>query len=195
MNVARKITSIAFSLVLALMLSACASERMVDLTQPPASVAAPAVDSAIVVFLRPSILGGAIQSSVFDISGTSDELVGIVSSGRKIAYSTKPGKRRFMVIGESADFMDAELAAGRIYYARVEPRVGFWKARFSLVPVTAADASLAGDLSSCKWVDNTASSLAWARENMPSIREKHTSYLPDWEKSADKPFLPVTAGK
>jgi hypothetical protein len=71
------------------------------------ALAAPTSDKAVVVFLRPSNLGGAIQASVFDVSRGAPSFIGIVSAGTKLAYATAPGLRRFMVIGESADFMDA----------------------------------------------------------------------------------------
>lgn len=182
-------------LAFTLLLSACASERMRELDLAPPLVIAPAADKATVVFLRPSYLGGAIQSSVFDISDGAIELVGIVSAGRKVAYGSNTGLRRFMVVGESADFMEAHLLAGKTYYARVEPRLGLWKARFSLVPVAASAPELEGELNSCKWVDNTPASHQWAKENMPSLRDKFSEYLPEWEKKAAKPFLAASDGK
>ncbi len=192
---AGKFASKIMALAFATMLSACASSRMTDLPQPPAVAAIPAAGTATVVFMRPSMLGGAIQSSVFDISSNTDALVGIVSSGKKIAYSVSPGLHRFMVVGESADFMDADLTAGKTYHARVDPRLGIWKARFSLVPVPANSPDLSNDLAGCSWVENTAASRQWAAENIQSIAEKRTEYLPDWEKKSSKPFLPASAGR
>lgn len=109
----------------------CASSAMRPV-DPARAVSAPAADQAVVVFIRPSIVGGAIQSSVFDLVGNDEKLVGIVSSHTKVAYATTPGQHLFMVIGENADFMAAELSADRQYYALVTPRMGWWKARFSL---------------------------------------------------------------
>lgn len=182
-------------LMVTLTLGACASSRMVDLAQPPKAISAPEAGTATVVFLRPSYFGGAIQSSVFDIGGSATQLVGIVSAGRKIAYAVSPGPRRFMVVGESADFVDADLTEGKTYYARVEPRMGLWKARFSLSPVLADDASLAADLAACSWVENSPESLRWARDNLGSIEEKRTSYLADWEKEPNKPVLAPSTGR
>lgn len=191
----RKTIQLVGCLLFAFLLSACASERMRELADVPPIVATPQADKATVVFLRPSFFGGAIQSSVFDISDGPVDLVGIVSAGRKIAYGSRPGQRRFMVVGESADFMNADLTPGKTYFARVEPRIGFWKARFTLVPVSALASELEGELKSCTWVDNTPDSFGWAKENMPSIQEKLSSYLPDWEKGSEKPFLKASDGK
>jgi hypothetical protein len=64
--------------------------------------------------MRPSSLGGAVQSSVFELRPDGDKFVGIVSSKTKIAYSTGPGQHLFMVIAENADFMRANLAPGKM---------------------------------------------------------------------------------
>ena len=191
----RKLASITLAVAFAILLSACASNRMADLPQPPVMAVTPAAGTATIVFMRPSLFGGAIQSSVFDISAEPHTLVGIVSAGKKIAYSASPGLHRFMVIGESADFMDADLTAGKTYHARVDPRFGVWKARFSLVPLSADSPDLASDLAGCSWVENTEASRQWAAENFQSIMTKRAEYLPDWEKVSPKPFLPASAGR
>lgn len=181
----RGLLSALFSAVMMIFLGGCASEHMISIPAPPVA-SAPAPDKATVVFLRPSIIGGAIQSSVFDVTGET-RLVGIVSAGRMLAHVTEPGSRRFMVIGENADFLEADLVAGRVYYARVEPRMGMWKARFALVPLAANASDLASDLASCTWVDNTPASWRWAQENKPSIEEKRAEFLVKHEaKPVDK---------
>ncbi len=93
-----------------------------------------------------------------------------------------------MVIGENADFMDAELLAGKTYYVLVTPRPGLWKARFSLRPIH--EEELGTDdfdewYDASRWVEKTAESDQWAFENMDSIREKQAAYLAKW---ADKPL-------
>jgi hypothetical protein len=142
-----------------------------------------------VIFLRPSSFGGGVQSSIFDVSQGPPNFVGIVSAGTKLAYATAPSLHRFMVIGESADFMDAEFVLGKTYYALVEPRMGAWKARFSLRPVNANDRDLARWLDSCTWVENTPGSTEWARNHMIEIQEKQVKYLAAWQQQSDKPVL------
>lgn len=149
-------------------------------------------DQALVVFMRPSGFGFAIQSSVFDIVDENPVFVGIVSAKAKVAYYVNPGERRFMVISESADFMDATLEAGKVYYALVTPRMGVWKARFSLRPVRKADlesAEFAGWYKQTRWVENLDSASAWASSNMASIRAKMNNKLPGWQQKANKPTL------
>jgi hypothetical protein len=161
----------------------------------PATVTTPSPDKVTIVFMRPSILGYAVQSSVFDISTEPPILVGIVSSRSKVAYVTAPGTRRFMVIGETAEFMDADLVGGKTYFVRVSPHMGAWKARFSLDPVKQSEASgLAADLKDAGWVENTPASLQWAQSNMSSIQAKKADAFSHWQASTDKSTLHAEDG-
>lgn len=143
---------------------------------------------ALLVFMRPSGLGFAVQSSVFKANpvGTGS-LVGIVAAKAKVAYQVEPGQHLFMAIGESAEFMTADVLAGKTYYVRVEPRMGMWKARFALEPVKAAmldSAELGNDLADCSWVERTTDSERWARENLSSVEAKRAEYYPKWQAEA-----------
>ena len=144
--------------------------------------------------MRPSTLGFAIQSSVFEMKGDTPTLVGIVAAKTKVAHPVSPGKHLFMVIGENADFMTAEVQAGRTYHVLVEPRMGLWKARFGLQPVRQAElgtAEFAASLKDCRWVEKTADAEGWAASSMGSIQSKRADYYPDWIKQAeaDRPHL------
>jgi hypothetical protein len=180
--------SAAFVLVIGFALASCASSRMVDIPEP-AYVNTPRADQATIVFLRPSTLGFAVQSAVFDVTDNPPTFVGIVSSKKKIAMSTTPGRHRFMVVSEAADFMDAELSAGKTYYALVTPRMGMWRARFSLRPMSGGSPDLVGYLKDTNWVENTADSQAWAKSNLDSVLAKKAEYIGEWEAKQDKPIL------
>lgn len=69
----------------------------------------------------------------------------------KVAYHTEPGEHMFMVIAESADFMQATLEAGKTYYAQIVPRPGVWKARFSFRPIN----DIAGETRLQQWIAET----------------------------------------
>ena len=168
-----------------------------DLMKPGAGEAAsynPERNEATIIFMRPSGFGGAIQSTVFDATSPESKLVGIVSARTKIAYKTSPGEHLFMVIGESADFLKADLAAGKTYYALVTPRMGVWKARFSLEAIH-KDKIGTEDFkdwdSSTRFVENTPKSRAWAAQNINDIEEKRAEYLQKWNSkpAADRPVL------
>ena len=178
-------------LLLALFLSGCAGTvknmRVVPLDKV---VTAPEEGKSRVVFMRPSGMGSGVQSSVFEIKEDNPSLVGIVAAKKKLSYSLEPGKHLFMVVGESADFMYAELQADKTYYALVTPRMGVWKARFSLKPIHS------GELSSAEFkewqtsgesVEKSPASDSWANANMASIQSKYKEYYADWmEKGASE---------
>jgi hypothetical protein len=166
-------------------LTGCQSSLMV---KSGGSAPTPQPGKALVVFMRPSSLGGAIQSSVYDTHEKGDKFIGIVSSKAKIAYQAEPGEHLFMVIAENADFMVAHLDAGKTYYALVSPRMGVWKARFSLLPIhnqAGAKYSMQSSdfrewMDKTAWVNVTPAAEAWYREHAADIREKKLDYMRRW---------------
>lgn len=182
--------------VAALGLAGCVTSSRMAAAPEPAAIAAPPADKSTVVFYRSSSLGGGVQASVFDITADPPKFVGIVSAGMKLAYVSPPGERRFMVVGEAADFMDADLVPGRTYYTLVAPRMGVWKARFSLRPRTADDKEMQEQLATCNWYDNTPASQQWAQEHLPEIVAREKEYLPEWlAKARENPMLRANDGR
>ena len=144
----------------------------------------PAPGKALVYFVRPNTYGGAIQSTIYD----GNEYIGTVSAKTHVAYQATPGRHMFMVVGESADFMSADLSEGKTYYAQVLARIGFWKARFSLVPSNGQFTQTQLD----KWINTTRQVTAneegrvWAKENRSSIMEKKEEYMMAWDEKPDE---------
>lgn len=190
-----KLSSLFTLLALALVLSGCAGTvknmKSVDATMVSG---VPAEGKSAVVFLRPSGMGFAVQSSVFDVTQSDPSLVGIVAAKKKVIYEVEPGEHLFMVIGESADFMSAELEADKTYYALVTPRMGLWKARFSLKPVHAGELEspqFEKWLQSCEWVAKTPDSEQWLAENITMIENKQRKYFQKWmeKNESERPHL------
>ena len=127
-------SSILLLIAFSVFLTGCASSKMNPVTSG-GEIYKPRENQATIVFMRTSFFGGAIQSSVFDVTTAENKFVGIVSAFSKVAYKTSPGIHVFMVVGESGDFLRVKFAGGKTYYANVFPRPGFFKARFSLRPV------------------------------------------------------------
>ena len=171
-------------LLLALLISGCAGTvKNMGTVPPDRIVTAPEEGKSMVVFMRPSTLGFGIQSSVFEIRGDNHSLAGIVAAKKKVSYQLEPGEHLFMVVGESADFMSAELEENKTYYALVTPRMGMWKARFSLKPIHADELNSSEFnewLEACEWVEKTPASDNWASSNMASIQSKHEEYYKKW---------------
>lgn len=92
------------------------------------------------------------------------------------------------VIAENADFMDAEVEAGKTYYVLVAPRMGMFKARFSLLPIhndAAAKYSIRSERFTewqrdTYWVENGATARAWYESSKVSIDRKRLAYQRKW---------------
>jgi len=184
-----------------LLLFGCAG-TISNMKEVPADavIKGPESGKALVVFARTSGFGFAIQSSVFEVKNEQSSLIGILAAKTKVAYSVEPGKHLFMVIGESADFLTADLQAGRTYYADVVPRMGLWKARFSLEPIRPSDLDkpeIKTSLGDCRWVEKTPASEGWALGNMASIQSKRVEYYPEWleKPEGERPHLKPDDGK
>jgi hypothetical protein len=185
-------------LLAAVVVSACAGPLRGMKEGPGAQDAAPAPGKAAIVFMRPSGMGYAIASSVFELRPEGDVFIGHVPAKKKLVHHVAPGPVRFMVVSEAADFMQADLEAGKTYYALVTPRMGMWRARFSLRPVHASElggAELKEWLEECTWVETTDEARDWARRNAGSVQEKKAEYLQKWEPRADKPTLNAADGR
>lgn len=168
-------------------LAACAGNPMV--ASPNQSVAAPNPEKAQIVFMRSSFLGAAINASLFEVTGSGNEFIGIMANDTKVAREVDPGEHTFMVVSEAADFMRADLEAGKTYYAMVTPRMGAWKARFSFQPIRkdgegnfSTSSKEFGDwVAGTKLVENSEKSLLWAKNNANSVESKKNAYFTKWQ--------------
>jgi len=171
-------------------LAGCASNPM--LIKKGAQVQKVSANEAQVVFMRSTFVGSAINASLYEVTDGTPKFIGIMGNDTKIAYSTKPGKHRFMVVSEAADFMEAELVAGKTYYSLVTPRMGMWKARFSMWPIRNDDKSeynmkskdFKGWIKDTDLVENSPKSLEWYNNNKNSVEEKLNEYLPVWKEKS-----------
>ena len=172
--------------------SGCATTRMID--SPQQALVPPSNNQAQIVFVRSSFVGSAIQAVIYDATDDGAEFVGILSNAKKLAYRVDPGRHVFMVVSEAADFLEAELDGGKTYYAMVTPRMGAWRARFSLFPVRNSGPGefqygserFQEWLEEAQFVQNTPESLAWAEQNQASVHDKQTEYWEVWrEKTPD----------
>ena len=181
-----KLFTLVFPLFLTAALSGCATSSKMQVVPPEKVISEAAEGKAMIVFMRPSSFGANIQSSVFEIKDGNPELVGIVSTNTKVSYQLDSGNYLFMVIGENADFMSADLVANKTYYARVTPKMGWWEDRFSLRPVQSTELDTAEFnewLKACEWVKNTTESEAWAKENMDDILSKQKDHYTAWKQT------------
>lgn len=145
-------------------------------------------DMATIIFMRPSMFGGLIKSSVFDITSGQNEVIGILSAEKKIFYRVSPGEHLFMVIGENAGFMRAELEAGKTYYCLVRVKMGAWKARFALEPIRNTELDSEKFLEwqkKTEQIENRDQARVWAAKHAQSIEDKRVKWLRKWDKKSD----------
>ena len=182
--------NILISALFLFLLSGCQSTLMEPMAEQ-AQTNAKAGQSQV-VFIRSAFIAKAIQASVYDVTSGTPIFIGVVSNDTKVSYMTSPGEHMFMVVGESADFLKATVAEGKTYYAVVSPRMGFWKARFSMHPVrNDASAKFKYDSKDFKdmldesvFVQNGPKAAQWATSNANSISKKMSKYLPEWKSKA-----------
>jgi len=158
---------------------------------PNQTITKPSAQESQVIFMRSSFVGSAIDASLFDVTNGNLEFIGIISNATKVAYTTKPGKHTFMVVSEAADFMEADVAAGKNYYSVVTPRMGVWAARFSLWPIkndksaeyNTSMPEFSQWLAATKLTTNTPASREWFQKNKAKIMERHNKYMAEWKST------------
>ncbi|VAW90919.1 hypothetical protein MNBD_GAMMA23-1546 [hydrothermal vent metagenome] len=187
---------ISFVILVYLGLQGCASVSPHLSAVPPAQKSVtPAKGKALVIFMRPSNYGGAIQATVYD----DTKYIATVSAGTHVAYQAEPGKHTFMVVSEAADFMGADLKAGKTYYALVQARMGLWRARFSLEPVNlnVTTTQIAEWLNDTQRMEPNAGGTQWAAANQGDINEKKTAYMQKWmsKEASERPMLMMNSGR
>jgi hypothetical protein len=170
----------------------CASPKM-NLSVPVSSVVKAEQDKALVYFIRPSSLGFKVHAAVYD----DENFIGIMPYNQKLPYLVKPGEHLFMVVSEAADFLKADLLPGKTYYIKIMPRMGAWRARFSLVPITKADMAnpeVQKWIKDARLIQNNDDAYKWAKENHPSVLNKKKAYFEKWmsKPENDRPFLKQT---
>lgn len=171
--------------LVSILMIGCAAPNMKFSVPSTADIDQPS-DKALVYFLRPSNLGYKINAAVYD----NEQFIGFVPYNQKLPYFTDPGEHLFMVVSEAADFIKADLVAGKTYYIEVAPRMGMWRARFSLAPITKEDLQterVQKWITTCRLIENKDGAEQWAVDNKPSVTKKRASYLEKWNaKGKDK---------
>jgi hypothetical protein len=170
----------------------CASPKM-NLSVPVSSVVKAEQDKVLVYFIRPSSLGFKVHAAVYD----DENFIGIMPYNQKLPYLAKPGEHLFMVVSEAADFLKADLLPGKTYYIKVIPRMGAWRARFSLAPVTKEDYAnpeVQKWIKDARLIQNNDEAYKWAKDNHPSVLNKKKAYLEKWmsKPESDRPILKQT---
>jgi hypothetical protein len=143
-----------------------------------------------VVFMRSSVVGMAIKASVYEIVDDETIFIGMLKNNKRINFNTTPGNHTFMVIAESADFMQADLASGKTYYSVIKPRMGMMKARFSMYPIRSDGTSKfntdSNDFKKLKRKTQvftmSEDNKTWYQKHKKKFEKKRTKYWKKWQK-------------
>ena len=116
-----------------IMLGGCAGHSDFMTKAPSSYASALTADTATIVFFRDSGIAYAVNFAILDQAAN---FLGDSVSRSDFSVQVPPG-RYFLVAkgGEGTDAMQAEVAAGRVYYVRVVPRMGMWLAGVELDPI------------------------------------------------------------
>ncbi len=90
---------------------------------------------AVIYFVRPSMLGFAINFSYFDSTNLVDKFNGT----GYIRYECEPGFHLFWAKAENKDFIEADVEAGKIYFVEAVPQIGALTYGVQLIPVDPKD--------------------------------------------------------
>jgi hypothetical protein len=150
--------------------------------------------------MRSSLIGAAVKASVYEVTNGETIFIGILKNKTKIQYQAAAGKHTFMVVAESADFMEADISAGKTYYSMITPRTGAWKARFSMIPVR-NDGTTEFNTDSeefKKWVEKTKpvsvdeTQVDWYQKHKDSVEDKRVEYWQKWLQKSPADLLERT---
>jgi len=151
---------------------------------------------ATIVFMRTSFVAGAIGVELFETTNGDLKLIGELSMGTKISYQTAPGEKVFMTYGTAADFMKANVIAGKTYYVIARPNWG--TGGFAPTPIrndTTSEYNVkSSDFKS--WVTDTELVLPgpevtdWLKkeENKQRMQEIYTDY---WQRFQTKDVVAI----
>ena len=179
-----------------LLTSGCASNLMRD--APSQQIAAPGAGKATIVFMRTSFVAGAIACDLFEVVNGDLSYMGQLPTGNKIAYETTPGQKVFMAYGTAADFMLANVEAGKTYYAIVRPNWGTGGFYPTPVRVKSAIEPDQGSKEFKEWMSGTKlivpaeGAPAWFAENKKRMQEIYTDYWGRFQKKNSQEKLERT---
>jgi len=170
------------------LLGGCATAKLMN-EAADQQISPPPADKAAIVFMRTSFVAGAINAEIIEIENGQLSLVGGLPTGNKIVHLTDPGEKVYMAYGTAADFMIANVEAGKTYYSIVRPNWG--SGAFIPTPVRNDGSSEyhTGLPDFAKWRDETKLLVkrddadAWFEQNRAKYQERYQRY---WEKFQTK---------
>jgi hypothetical protein len=159
-------------------------------------IGSPGPGEAIIVFVRPWRLVGSASAkpgAIFEVaSNQSVELINVIEAGTHAIYRIKQGKHVFAIVGETADFLEIEATAGRMYLIEVVERWGVFEHRLSLSPVIPGSKSFSEKVEWLKGTDQVQlneRAKTWLKENKSDVNKKVEENWSEWISKSDRPKM------
>jgi hypothetical protein len=92
----------------------------------------PSDSNAVVYFVRVSSFGAAVSFEYFH----NEDFIGIFKGKNYMRYELQAGEHLLWASTENKEFLQCDLRAGETYLVLVNVKMGGWKARVGLEPVT-----------------------------------------------------------
>jgi len=172
-------------------LSGCASkENTMALAPKGQKIETPKDGKAQIVFMRPSILNGAVNFSVFEIIDGEPFVIATLAPYSKVVHSLEEGTHTFMVNFTGADsaLMEVTAKAGKIYYSYMAVHAGFFSTSISFEPYdkSVSMKDINEYLNSCDLVVMNHKTQQWATKHQRDIRANYKEALEEWNDEDDK---------
>jgi uncharacterized protein DUF2846 len=155
----------------ALAFPAAASDKFtIHEDRPMDDARRPAPGKALIYFARTQTMGFAVKVKLF----ADGKFLGLIQSKTYIPVEVDPGKHEFIVETENAGFLEAEVAAGKIYVVQVAIHMGAMKARTHFeVARTGSEAmqEFKKTQKDLRALTTTEEGLQWVKEDDPKIQE------------------------
>jgi hypothetical protein len=151
--------------------------------------AAAADASSKLVFMRVSKQSSGTDAMLFDVTDAGGpRFIGTVGAAAKLSYPLNPGLYTFMVVGETAEFMQANIAGGKTYYALVIPKAG--AKRYAIEPVRQNEI---GGKEFASWDRGTKPMSGGAGTyNAADAAEKRSRHWAEWVRKAESERAELT---
>ena len=153
----------------------------------PPSVAPPSSDVARIIFLR-SRKAYRNLVAVFTVKGPDIQYHGVTKGRVQQVLDLPPGKHTIMVLGETTDYMTADIEGGKTYYAIIRARMGGWKPRFSVFPVKRSGGYYDHNHKYVKSLQRNKfhtmehpNKKWWSEKRKIAVLKKHQVWWPKWQ--------------
>jgi len=158
-------------IVAAIAIPVFASDKFIVHEDMPLDAARrPAPGKALIYVVRTQTLGFAVKVKLY----ADGKFVGLIMSKTFVPVEVDPGRHEFIVEAENAGFLEAEVAADKIYVVQAAIHMGAMKARTHFEVARTGSEAMDEYLKTREnlhALSTTEEGLTWVKEEDPQIQE------------------------